>query len=341
MPDMTSVSSLSLYPGPFDGETIKHVFVDTFITFVELSKQSPESSHAGKDVNEKVLIMTKLVLSFSYADIQEVWSMIKENIHYDLAHKENAEHVFIDLLSIAGTNPCVKYICEMVKNQVIIGEPAAWIVANMIKSVKTPTEELIQELTNLLKHSTVQSVNTLKATVAMSLSELVHRACIDETSSVYNYPVGIFGQFCSKDSKVIKKDLLPYLVEKLEEQKYQLQQEQPTISAMNSALVYINALGNLGIEESSYTLLEVIEGKMTTHPHPRSVAVYKLIRSARTNPSVYRPVILSIIQNIAEVRMAAISVFPTLFLLLLICKNLPSEHGLNLPNRCLHTSHLH
>ena len=82
---------------------------------------------------------------------------------------------------------------------------------------------------------------------------------------------------------------------------------------MNSALVYINALGNLGLEESSYALLEVIEGKMTTHPHPRSVAVYKLIRSARTNPSVYRPVILSIIQNIAEneeVRMAAISVLP-------------------------------
>merc|ERR1719318_499454 len=49
------------------------------------------------------------------------------------------------------------------------------------------------------------------------------------------------------------------------------------------------------------------------HPHPRSVAVYKLIRSARTNPSVYRPVILSIIENIAEneeVRMAAISVLP-------------------------------
>merc|ERR1719318_356796 len=262
MPDMTSVSSLSLFPVPFDKENNKQVFVDTFTEFVELSKQSPESSHAGKDVNEKVLLMTKLVLSFSYADIQEVWTMIKENIHHDLAHRAKAEHVFLDLLSIAGTNPCVKYICEMVKNQVIIGEPAA---------------------------------------------------CIDETSSVYNYPVGIFGQFCSKDSKVIKKDLLPYLVEKLGEQKYQLQQEHPSITAMNSALVYINALGNLGLEESSYALLEMIEGKITMHPHPRSVAVYKLIRSARTNPSVYRPVILSIIENIAEneeVRMAAISVLP-------------------------------
>merc|ERR1719318_1123459 len=82
MPDMTSVSSLSLFPAPFDKENSKQVFVDTFTEFFELSKQSPESSH-GKDVNEKVLLMTKLILSFSYADIQEVWSMIKENIHPD------------------------------------------------------------------------------------------------------------------------------------------------------------------------------------------------------------------------------------------------------------------
>ena len=312
MPDMTSTST-SLYPAPLDKTKTKQVFIETFVTFVKISKQSPESSHAVEDVAEKVMIMTKLALTFSYSDIQEVWSLIKENIHHDIAHKESAEHVFLDLLSIAATNPCVKYISEIVKNQVIVGEPAVWIVANMIKSIKTPTEELIQELTNLLKHSVVQSSNTLKATVAMSLTELVHKACIDETGSVYDFPTGVFGQFCNKDSSVIKKVLLPYLVEKLEEQKYQLQQEQPTTASMNSALIYINSLGNLGLQEASYALLEVIEGKMTSHPHPRSVAVYKLIRVARTNPSIYRPVILAIIQNIAEneeVRMAAISVLP-------------------------------
>ena len=53
--------------------------------------------------------------------------------------------------------------------------------------------------------------------------------------------------------------------------------------------IYINALGNLGLQESSYALLQVIEGKLTIHPHPRSVAVYKLIRFARTNPAACHP----------------------------------------------------
>eukprot|EP00092_Neocalanus_flemingeri_P009183 GFUD01009884.1.p1 GENE.GFUD01009884.1~~GFUD01009884.1.p1 ORF type:complete len:1721 (+),score=446.76 GFUD01009884.1:69-5231(+) len=312
MLEMTSAHK-SLYPNSLDAEKSKQLFVDTFVKFVDVSKQSPESSHAVQDVSGQVLDLTRLALTFSYADIKALWTMINANLHHDLAHKQSAQHVFMDLLSIAATNPCVKYVSESIKKQFITGETAAWIVANMIKSVKTPSEEVIQELTNLLKHSSVQTVKSLKATVAMSLTELVYKACIDETSSVFDYPARIFGKFCNKDSKVIQKDLLPYLVGELQAQKDQLQQHQPSTSAINSAIIYINALGNLGIDEASHALIEVVEGKMTLHTHPRSVAVYKLIRSAKRNPSVYRPIILSIIQNVAEndeVRMAAISVLP-------------------------------
>jgi len=67
------------------------------------------------------------------------------------------------------------------------------------------------------------------------------------------------------------------------------------------------------MEEASKTLLEVVEGKLTSHSHPRSVAVYKLIRSAARNPTKYRQVIIALIQNNAEneeVRMAAVSALP-------------------------------
>ena len=242
--------------------------------FVELAKKSPESSPAVKDATENVLKMTKLALTFSIDDIKEVWTMIIQKINPNIAYKQNAEHVFLDILSIVATNPCVKYVSDIVKKEGVVGEQAAWIVANMIKSVKTPTEELIAELTNLLKHSVVQSSKALKATIAMYRSDLVHKACIDETSSVHDYPTGIFGQLCNKDSKVIKTNLLPFLIGQLEEHQYQLQKEEPSSAAMNSAIVLINALGNIGLKEASYPLLEVIEGKLTTHPHPRSVQTY-------------------------------------------------------------------
>jgi len=308
LPDMTSTRN-GFLPYPSDG---KEVFVETFLKFVELAKKSPESSPAAEDATQNVLKMTDLALIFSIDDINEVWTNIVKNINHNIAYKQNAELVYLDILSIVATNPCVRYISDIVKNERVVGEQAAWIVANMIKSAKTPTEALIEELTDLLKHPVVQSSEALRATVAMSLTELVHKACIDETSSVHDYPK-IFGPLCNKESKVIKTVLLPFLVEKLEEHQYQLQREEPSSTSMNSAIVLINALGNIGLPEASHPLLEVIEGKLTTHPHPRSVAVYKLIRFARANPSVYRPVLLAIIQNVAEneeVRMAAISVLP-------------------------------
>merc|ERR1719312_2127547 len=308
LPDMISTRN-GFLPYPSDG---KAVFVETFLKFVELAKKSPESSPAAEDATQNVLKMTDLALIFSIEDIKEVWTNIVKNINHNIAYKQNAELVYLDILSIVATNPCVKYISDIVKNERVVGEQAAWIVANMIKSVKTPTEALIEELTELLKHPVVQSSEALRATVAMSLTALVHKACVDETSSVHDYPK-IFGPLCNKESKVIKTVLLPFLAEKLEEHQYQLQREQPSSTSMNSAIVLINALGNIGLPEASSPLLEVIEGKLTTHPHPRSVAVYKLIRFARANPSVYRPVLLAIIQNVAEneeVRMAAISVLP-------------------------------
>ena len=277
LPEMTSAIR-GLFPFSSDKSKRREVFVETFVKFVEVSKQSPESSHAVEDASGKVLRMTKLATTFSFDDIKEVWTMIKQKINHNIAYQEDAEQVYLDILSIAATNPCVRYISDIVKAEGIVGEQAAWIVANMIKSVKTPTEELIEELTHLLKHSVVQSSDSLKATVAMSLTELVHKACIDETSSVHDYPVGLYGQLCNKDSKVIRKVLLPFLVEKLEEHRYYLQQETPATSSMNSAIIYINALGNIGLQEATYPLLEIIEGRMTSHPHPRSVAVYKLVR---------------------------------------------------------------
>ena len=55
------------------------------------------------------------------------------------------------MLSICATNPCVKYIIEAVKEDKLAGESGAWILSNTIRSVKTPTEELLKELTDLVK----------------------------------------------------------------------------------------------------------------------------------------------------------------------------------------------
>jgi len=115
------------------------------------------------------------------------------------------------------------------------------------------------------------------------------------------FPANIFGDFCDEDSDVIKKELLPYLATMLSES---------AKSDVGSVITWVNALGNLGTEDASLELLKIVEGKISTHPHPRSVAIYKLIRAAQLNPVVYRPVFMALIENSAEnseVRMAAVT----------------------------------
>ena len=309
-PDMTSVP-VSLYPKLGSETEAKDKFVNTFVRMVQVSKQSPESSSRHEDVVNQAAQLSLWVSSLSYDDLTDCWSRAHTKLsHSSLQYLENSLNMFCDILSMASTNPSIKFITEKLENGQLKGESGAWIAANMIRSVRTPTEEVLEELSSLLMHESIQKDRTLKATVALSLTELIYKACIDETSLEFNFPTRVYGKFCSKESMVIKKRLVPFLKSSLHELKDQLKVDQPSSQTINHLITYINALGNLGIDETAETLLEVVDGTLTTHSHPRSLAVYRLIRTASRNPTKYRPIILSIIQNSAEndeVRMAAIT----------------------------------
>merc|ERR1712227_1141386 len=311
-PDMTS-APVSPYPRPENNQEAKEKFVQTFIQMLELSKKSPESSSRHGDVLNQAANLALIASTFSYDDLNDCWSKCQSQLVSSLYQKQTALNVFCDVLSMSATNPSVKFISEKLKNGQLEGETGSWIAANMIRSVRTPTEQVIQELTSLLQNQRIQGCKLLRSTISMTLTQMVHKACVDETSSVFDFPTSVYGQFCTQNSRVIKKELIPFLQSSLYQLKDELRQEEPSPKTMNKLISLINALGNLGIEEASKTLLEIVEGKLTSHSHPRSVAVYKLIRSAARNPTKYRQVILAMIQNNAEndeVRIAAVSALP-------------------------------
>merc|ERR1712212_812923 len=127
------------------------------------------------------------------------------------------------------------------------------------------------------------------------------RACVNPLTIKNEFPYKIYGQMCHKDLPVIKSTLTPYLSQKLS--------ESPK-TELNTIITYVNALGNIGVEETTEELLKVIEGKITLKSYPRSLAVYMLIKPALIKPSIYKPVFLSLIENpaeVPEVRMAAIT----------------------------------
>jgi len=213
------------------------------------------------------------------------------------------EKFFFDLVSMTGTNPSLMLIKEKIISGEAIEHPITWsfIISNSLRAIKTPTKELIEELVELMKTEHIERSRVIRAAYVMGLTELINRACVRPLTIKNEFPYKIYGQMCHKDLPVIKSTLIPYLTEKLTE---------ASKTDMNTVITYINGLGNIGIDESTRELLKVVEGKVSTNPHSRSLAVYLLMKPAEMEPSVYRPIFLSIIENPAEdpeVKMAAIT----------------------------------
>merc|ERR1711962_895151 len=301
LPDLTSAPNMFI-PRLESGSELKEKAIKVITELVEASEKMSESSVSEKDVAGLTVVATRILGQLSYEELKEVEETIKSKFGEE-KWESLVEMAFYDLVSITGTNPCVKLVKEKVMSGEHMENPTAWpfIISKTLRSIRTPTEELIGELVELLKTEHIQRHRVVRAAYVMGLTELVHKACISPVTKNTEFPTKIYGEICNKEMSVIKNELIPFLVRKLKES---------ARIEKTSVITYVYALGNLGLEETSKELLEVVEGRITPCPHARSVAVYRLIRSAQENPSVYRPVFLALIENTAEnseVRMAAVT----------------------------------
>ena len=299
--DITSAPN-SFYPKTMSERELKEKIVDLFSKIIEESQKMSESSKTEKDVAGMSVEVTMSLGELSFDGLKQVEESLKEQ--YGEGKWESLiEKTFYDFVSMAGTNPCVKLVVEKINSGEIRNEPIAWswIISNTLRHTRYPSEEVLSMLVRTLKSQTVEQSRVIRAAYSMGLTELVNKACIDEKSSEREFPYQVYGKICHKHMDVIKSELIPYLKEKLQES---------SRTDMNSILTWVNALGNLGTEETTEELLKVIQGKYTKNANPRTMAIYLMIRPAQENPAVYRPIFSSIVENTAEspeVRMAAIT----------------------------------
>merc|ERR1712180_264834 len=240
------------------GETMRQLVV-TFKRIVEIARMSPESSESAEDVAGSAVMVSRALVRLSLQDIKALWQQIEASLPENL--KVPAYNSFLDLVSISGTNPVIKFIIEEVKSGKLVGENAAMIVSNAIRSAKTPTKQLLKELIDLLKHIAEQDNRPMISTVALAVTRLIHKACIHETSSVSDFPAKSYGRFCDEKTPEITRDLIPFLAEKLFATRK---------TDVNQLITYINALGNLGHDGAAIHLKVIDDGSFDSHP--RSVA---------------------------------------------------------------------
>ena len=300
MPDMVSAPTTFTSNLQTVDEAKENV-IRIFLRILTKAHKSPESSFEQEDAASSALIIVRTLASLGLEDIKDLYTKIESRVPAEI--RAHHHHAFLDLVSMTATNPCMAFLIEHVKAGRMSSQGGAWIVANAIRNIKTPTVELMNELIAVFKLIHGQSHPHMTA-IALTLTQRIHEACIHETTSVNDFPAKIYGRFCDSKSPFIVRDLIPFLAEKLF-----ASAEHDT----HHIITYVNALGNLGHDAAALHLLKVIEGQLTRNAYVRSVAVYQLMRAAAAKPAIYRPILLDIIENVAEsaeVRMAAITVLP-------------------------------
>merc|ERR1719447_2478591 len=243
---------------------------------------------------------------------------------------KSMEKIFYDILSLVGTNPSTMLIIKKVKEGSLPSTLLTKIVSYAIRNIRYPTQELMEELVQMLRSSNVRSNKQLYTASMVQVSNLFYHAYVNPITMRNNFPTKVFGVFGTKNSQVLTEKFIPLLVEEVER-----------TESEHVRLTAILALGKTGHLKGLKTLVKEIEhiapalggqgpdicghscymnllktatpDMLTKVQARRVIAVNGLKRIAKMNPAEIRPILMSIIVNpveCAQVRIAAVSVLP-------------------------------
>ena len=315
-PDLLSSPKMLFATGASKKDITRQVVADLKRIATEVF-ESPESCSSTGDVAGHLVAISKNLLPLSFDELKD----LKEEVLQAGKHSEPSRKVlrslFYDVLSAVGSNPSTMLIKKEIEKEELTGRQAINTLEGAFRSVRTPTKELLKELIQLIKNlrnlqwnenqTFGSSIKDLYSISMVQMSKLLYRACIHPVRRMTEFPIRIYGHFCSNESSIITEEWIPYLESELESTSGR------NVENEQYRLVAITSLGKLGHINGLRSLVNVIDGTITQRPMVRSVAVYSLKRIARLNPVLVKPILLSIIDNPAEntqVRIAAVSVLP-------------------------------
>jgi len=302
MPDLVSAPKMLVSIDSIEKQEVIRQVVEQL---VRLSTEvfTPESSPAKGDAAGYLNIIAKALGYLSLADLKVVETKLESQIAtLPAAQIKSIRTLFYDVVAMIGTNPSVMLVKERVLDTTKIDTvQAVSMIQAVVASVRTPTPQLLKELITLVKaiKPLAQQRTMLYNVVLVQLSNLLHRACI-APSRVQAFPVKIYGQFCMPTSEPV--------VQWIEFLKQELAVEQNQQIKLN----IVSAIGKLG-HVKAIEILKPIITSVQYNEMVRSLAIYSLQRVAILEPAHVRPILMSIIENIAErpeVRIAAVAILP-------------------------------
>lgn len=315
LPKLLSSPSAS-FGGKYNKHEIRKMIIEEFKKIGKQVFESPESCSASGDVSGTISAISRYMVALDFEDLKNIRDEVISLRRSDNEQEEVVRSLFYDVLSTVGTNPAIMLVKRDIEEGRLYGMNAINVLQAAFRSVSTPTEELLKELFSLVKklrnlnvheQSNDEESRSLYSSGLVQMSNLLHRACVNPSRKVLEFPVRVYGEFCSNKSSIITESWIPYLVNEIKNPMKKVDGDE------HIRLVSISALGKVGHVDGLHELTKVIEGSSSEKPIIRSVAVYSLKRIARLNPVMIKPLLLAIIDNPAEtttVRIAAVSILP-------------------------------
>jgi len=286
-------------------QDIMNKIVDQLRRIGQEISESPESLTSELDITGKLLWISKKMQILSLSELEAVWSKTLSGTTG--AMRGTTKYLLIDVIAMTGTNPSTMAVLKKIPTEIDVVK-ACEVIQSAIKSITTPTNELIRELLNFIK--TLHNANNeqqrpLLTCALFQSSNLIYRAYVNHSTRKSNFPVRIYGVFGTEHSTVLVNEYIPLLKQMLQE----------SIQSQNKhlKLVLISTLGKLGHLDAAEALVKVAQGTNNEEPMVRSLSIYSMKRVSKNYPMKIKPVLLAIINNPvehADVRIAAIAVLP-------------------------------
>ena len=92
--------------------------------------------------NQYILYKVELLIGF-IASI--LLNFILKSFCSETIEDKTARNIFLDAVAIAGTNPNIKFLIDLIQKKEIVGERAAEILMTLPMYIRTPTKELLNE----------------------------------------------------------------------------------------------------------------------------------------------------------------------------------------------------
>jgi hypothetical protein len=230
----------------------------------DLTKSTEKDSIAERETLSKISTVVKILRVLNTSGIEEVaqkWTQSGNE------QQEVGRSIFLDALSIAGTNPCVVYLLKQIKAGHLNGEEAAQILATLPMYIRTPTKELLEKYFELIEQETVKRQEQVRTTAMLSFSTLLYNACINKRVKNSRYPVALYGEFCSEE--YVARKYVPYFIQRLEKRL-----ESESESDKHWIVTLLTVLGNLGHPDTIEIVQKIMDEE--TDPFIKVKAIYAL-----------------------------------------------------------------